>query len=73
VSAESYLSPSVSRPRITDDDKDEITVTIDGRELRSWFYANNTERQLKMSKAWEYVAGWYDGVAHTSVSHSEDK
>lgn len=50
-----------TRPRLTDDDKGEITVTLDGRELRGWSYANDSERRTKMLCAREYIEGWYDG------------
>lgn len=50
-------------PRVTDNDKDEITVTLDGKELRGWSYANDTERQQKMRMAHEYVEGWFQASA----------
>lgn len=48
-------------PRVTDNDKDEITVTYRDRELRGWSYANDTERRVKMLCAREYIEGWCDG------------
>lgn len=48
-------------PRVTDNDKDEITVTYAGNVLRGWSYANEDERRLKMNMAREYVEGWCDG------------
>jgi len=48
-------------PRVTDNDKDEITVTLDGKELRGWYYKDDTERRTKMLCAREYVEGWCDG------------
>lgn len=48
-------------PRVTDNDRDEITVSLDGRELRGWSYANDNERWQKMLQAREYVEGWHDG------------
>ena len=48
-------------PRVTDDDKGEITVAMEGRELRGWSYANDAERRQKMAQAREYVEGWCDG------------
>jgi len=47
-------------PRVTDDDRDSITVTLDGKELRQWSYANDAERRVKMGFAREYVEGWCD-------------
>lgn len=47
-------------PRVTDNDSGEITVSLDGRELRGWSYANDDERRLKMTAAREYVEGWHD-------------
>lgn len=49
----------MSQPRVTDDDSGEITVSLDGRELRGWSYANDGERRQKMLLAREY--GWCDG------------
>jgi hypothetical protein len=50
-------------PRVTDNDKDEITVTLDGRELRGWSYANDDERRLKMQMAHEFAEGWFQAEA----------
>jgi len=33
-------------PRIKDNDRDEITAEIDGREIRGWSYANEQERRV---------------------------
>lgn len=44
-------------PRLTDNDKDEITVSLEGEELRGWSYANDTERRQKMLMAREFVEG----------------
>lgn len=51
------------QPRVTDNDHGEITVTLDGRELRGWSYASDDERRTKMLAAREYVEGWCDGRA----------
>jgi hypothetical protein len=50
-----------TQPRVTDDDKGDITVTFNGEELRGWSYANDNERRIKMIAAREYVEGWCDG------------
>lgn len=49
------------QPRLTDDDKGEISVTLDGKKLRGWSYAVDDERRQKMLQAREYVEGWCDG------------
>jgi hypothetical protein len=49
------------QPRVTDDDGDQITVSLDGRELRRWIYASEGERRQKIVQAREYVEGWCDG------------
>lgn len=49
------------QPRVIDNDKDEITVARDGKELRGWSYSNDAERRQKMVQAHEYVEGWCDG------------
>lgn len=54
-------SDESAQPRVTDNDSGEITVTLDGKELRGWSYKDNTERRTKMLAAREYVGGWCDG------------
>lgn len=49
------------QPRVTDNDDGEITVTLDGKELRGWSYSSDDERRTKMLCAREYVEGWCDG------------
>lgn len=51
-------------PYVRDNDKDEITVTMHGRELRGWSYANDDERRQKMRQAREYVEGWMDAESN---------
>lgn len=52
-------------PRVTDNDKDTITVSLDEKfgpkNLRRWSYASDAERRQKMLMAREYVEGWCDG------------
>jgi hypothetical protein len=55
-------------PKVTDNDKDEITVSLDGRELRGWSYANDGERRQKMLQAHEYVEGWCQAAARLKAS-----
>ncbi|MHB8272687.1 hypothetical protein [Bradyrhizobium sp.] len=50
-----------NQPRVTDDDKSEITVSLDGKELRGWSYKDDAERRIKMLCAREYVEGYCDG------------
>lgn len=49
------------QPRVTDNDSGEITVALNGRELRGWSYKDDAERRMKMFAAREYVEGWCDG------------
>lgn len=49
------------KPRLADNDKGEITVSLDGRELRDWPYASDDERRQQMTRAREYIDGWYEG------------
>lgn len=49
-------------PRVTDNDKGEISVSLDGHELRGWSYKDDAERRTKMLCAREYVEGWGDGL-----------
>lgn len=50
-----------NNPRVTDDDKGEIIVSLRGKELRGWSYTNDAERRQKMLAAREYIEGWCDG------------
>jgi hypothetical protein len=52
---------SVETPRISDDDQGEITVSLNGKELRGWSYASDSERRTKMLCARDYVEGFCDG------------
>jgi hypothetical protein len=49
------------KPYLTDNDKGNISVTLNGLELRGWIYANDEERRQKMIQAREYIEGWCDG------------
>lgn len=51
----------MNNPRVTDNDQGEITVSLDGEELRGWSYENDDQRRAKMLQAREYVEGWCDG------------
>lgn len=48
-------------PRVIDNDRDEITVTLDSKEIRGWSYATDAERRVKMIAAREFVEGWHVG------------
>lgn len=50
-------------PRVADNDAGEITVTLNGCELRGWSYEDDAERRTKMVAAREYVEGYCDGRA----------
>lgn len=46
-------------PRVIDNDRDEITVTLGGKELRGWSYRDEAERRVKMLAAREFCEGWF--------------
>lgn len=48
---------AAASPRVTDNDRDEITVKLDGRELRGWSYESEAERCAKMLAAREFCEG----------------
>jgi hypothetical protein len=52
-------SPS---PRVADNDRDEITVTLDGKEIRGWSYRDEAERRVKMLAAREFCEGWFQAL-----------
>jgi hypothetical protein len=49
------------QPAVIDFDDGEISVRLDGKELRGWSYKDDDERRTKMLCAREYVEGWCDG------------
>lgn len=57
---------STATPRVIDNDRDEITVTLNGRELRGYSYESEAERRAKMLAAREYVEGWYCGMQRSA-------
>lgn len=48
-------------PRVIDNDRDEIVVTLNGNELRGWGYSTEQERRVKMLCAREFVEGFHAG------------
>lgn len=50
---------TATAPRVHDNDRDEITVTLDGKEIRGWSYENEAERRMKMLAAREFCEGWF--------------
>lgn len=51
-------------PRVSDNDRDEITITLDGKQVRGWSYASENERRTKMLAAREFAEGWHFGAEH---------
>jgi len=60
----------VSAPRVVDNDRDEITVTLDGKELRGWSYESETERRTKMLAAREFCEGWFQAMERAAILRS---
>jgi hypothetical protein len=54
-------STATEQPRVVDFDDGEISVRLDGKELRGWSYKDDAERRIKMLAAREYVEGYCDG------------
>lgn len=53
-------------PKVVDNDRDEITAVLDGREIRGWSYANEQERRVKMLAAREFCEGWFQAIFRTT-------
>lgn len=53
----------MTNPRVIDFDDGEISVRLDGKELRGWSYKDDAERRIKMLAAREYVEGWCDALS----------
>lgn len=51
----------MTQPRVTDNDKGVIHVSVDGRRVRDWIYENDDQRRKYMVEARWYVEGWCDG------------
>jgi hypothetical protein len=58
-------------PRVHDNDRDEITVTLDEREIRGWSYRDETERRVKMLAAREFCEGWFQKPSGIEISGIE--
>ncbi len=56
-----------AHPRVIDNDRDEIIITMDDKELRGWSYSSEYERREKMRRAREYIEGWCDALDHAGV------
>jgi len=52
------------QPRVIDNDQGEISVSLNGHEIRGWSYKSDDERRAKMLCAREYVEGWCEALAH---------
>ena len=46
-------------PKIVDNDKDEISAVVLGKEIRGWSYKDDAERRIKMLAAQEFAEGWF--------------
>lgn len=51
------------QPKVTDNDRGEITVEVFGKEVRGWSYKDDGERRTKMLAAQEYAEGWHNALA----------
>ena len=60
---------STNTPKVVDNDRDEITVTLDGKEIRGWSYADEAERRVKITAAREFCEGWHQ--ADSSSEYAE--
>jgi hypothetical protein len=58
------MTDSQKPPRVIDNDSGTIMVALPHKVIRSWDYADDTERRQKMLQAREYVEGWCDGFEH---------
>ena len=62
----------MTSPRVIDNDRDEITVTLDGKEIRGWSYASEAERRTKMLAAREFCEGWYQASRRAALPAVKD-
>ena len=59
-------------PRVADNDRDEITVTLAGSEIRGWSYESEPERRAKMLAAREFCEGWHAAIDAMSAQIAAD-
>lgn len=59
---------TLEAPRVVDNDSDEITVTLAGREIRGWSYATEAERRTKMLAAREFCEGWHHAMERSTAT-----
>lgn len=62
----------MDQPKVIDFDDGEISVRLDGKELRGWIYKDEAERRQKMLQAREYVEGWCDGRIPNAAATPSD-
>lgn len=55
--------------RVIDNDRDEISIWRDGKEIRGWSYRNETERRAKMLAAREFAEGWFQAEKLDPAKH----
>jgi hypothetical protein len=61
----------MTRPKIIDNDRDTISVTLDGQELQSWFYSNDADRHEKMRHAHYFCDGFMAGQGGRKIEPEE--
>ncbi len=52
-------------PKVIDNDRDEISVMLNGNQVRGWSYEDETERRWKMRMAREFIEGWHSGIDYS--------
>lgn len=53
------MSEQEHTPKVIDNDNGEISVALDGQQVRAWSYQDRAEFRVKMLAAREFVEGWY--------------
>ena len=51
----------MSKPKIIDDDHNEIRVEVGGKVVQSWYYLDKPEHDMKMRFAWYFCDGFLAG------------
>ena len=52
---------TITRPRVTDNGRGAVIVTLEGRQIRLWTYQAHESRRKKMMYAREFIEGWIEG------------
>ena len=60
------MMQDIRLPKLIDNGRGAVIVTVDGRQVRGFSYQGDSERALKMRLAREFIEGWVEGAIHSA-------